>query len=310
VADLRDRIGFAFGDQPFEVVGRARYNVHHRYASRFRVGRVFLAGDAAHLMTPVGGLGLNTGFQDVNNLAWKLARVIREAAGASLLDTYQDERQSVARAVASHLADRNRTQLMLRSPLRRAARNALAALQARSGRHRWHVAHVGSLLGVKYGIQSTEPARLTRLRQILLPEARPPVRHGHRAPDGSLHWPDGHEGRLHDLLGQDFVALTFCDARRAGAALTLPDSVPVAHYVISPTDAAPDTGLRPHLLLDAGGRLRARFGAEDMTTYVLRPDGWVLAAGPHATIVRHISQTLHTFLSSSPDRAEEIMLSS
>jgi putative polyketide hydroxylase len=69
-----------------------------RVATRMRVGRVFLAGDAAHQMPPWGGLGANTGVADVHNLAWKLAAVLREDAGPDLLDSYDAERRPVALA--------------------------------------------------------------------------------------------------------------------------------------------------------------------------------------------------------------------
>jgi hypothetical protein len=69
-----------------------------RMVDRYRVGRVFLAGDAAHVHTPAGAQGLNTGVQDAYNLGWKLAMVLR-GAPASLLDTYQEERLPVAAAV-------------------------------------------------------------------------------------------------------------------------------------------------------------------------------------------------------------------
>lgn len=66
-------------------------------AAEYRKGRVFLAGDAAHRIPPAGGLGLNSGIGDVQNLVWKLSAVMRGQAGEGLLDTYQDERQPVAR---------------------------------------------------------------------------------------------------------------------------------------------------------------------------------------------------------------------
>jgi hypothetical protein len=65
-------------------------------AERFQRGRVFIAGDAAHLFTPTGGLGYNTAVEDAVNLGWKLASVIRGQAGAGLLDTYEAERQPIA----------------------------------------------------------------------------------------------------------------------------------------------------------------------------------------------------------------------
>jgi 2-polyprenyl-6-methoxyphenol hydroxylase-like FAD-dependent oxidoreductase len=73
------------------------YRVHHRVAAQFRRGRIFLAGDAAHIHTPVGGQGLNTGVGDAVNLAWKLAAVLRGRADATLLDSYEPERVAFAR---------------------------------------------------------------------------------------------------------------------------------------------------------------------------------------------------------------------
>jgi 2-polyprenyl-6-methoxyphenol hydroxylase-like FAD-dependent oxidoreductase len=68
------------------------YRVHHRVADRFRQGRAFLLGDAAHIHSPVGGQGMNTGIGDAVNLAWKIAAVLNEGAAVSLLDTYEAER--------------------------------------------------------------------------------------------------------------------------------------------------------------------------------------------------------------------------
>ncbi|HKE41554.1 MAG TPA: FAD-dependent monooxygenase [Casimicrobiaceae bacterium] len=72
------------------------YHVHHRVAKSFRQGRAFLLGDAAHIHSPVGGQGMNTGIGDAVNLAWKLAAVLHEAADATLLDSYEPERVAFA----------------------------------------------------------------------------------------------------------------------------------------------------------------------------------------------------------------------
>jgi 2-polyprenyl-6-methoxyphenol hydroxylase-like FAD-dependent oxidoreductase len=77
------------------------YRVHHRVANAFRRGRAFLVGDAAHIHSPVGGQGMNTGIGDAVNLAWKLAAVIRGKAGATLLDTYEPERIAYARRLVA-----------------------------------------------------------------------------------------------------------------------------------------------------------------------------------------------------------------
>lgn len=73
------------------------YKVHSRHASRFSSGRCFLAGDAAHVHTPAGAQGMNTGIQDAYNLAWKLAYVLHRGAGPELLETYNTERLENAR---------------------------------------------------------------------------------------------------------------------------------------------------------------------------------------------------------------------
>ena len=77
------------------------YHAHHRIAEKFRHGNVFLLGDAAHIHSPAGGQGMNTGIGDSVNLAWKLAAVIKGEAPDALLDTYEMERQAFARELVS-----------------------------------------------------------------------------------------------------------------------------------------------------------------------------------------------------------------
>ncbi len=77
------------------------YRVHHRVADHFRKGCAFLLGDAAHIHSPVGGQGMNTGIGDAVNLAWKLAAVVHRRAGAALLDSYEQERIAFARRLVA-----------------------------------------------------------------------------------------------------------------------------------------------------------------------------------------------------------------
>src|SRR5918911_1426984 len=86
---LRTAIG---ADMPMEIVDVANWRAEASCAERLRAGRVFLAGDAAHVVPPNGGFGGNTGVQDALNLAWKLAAVVKGEAGADLLNTYEAER--------------------------------------------------------------------------------------------------------------------------------------------------------------------------------------------------------------------------
>jgi hypothetical protein len=77
------------------------YRVHHRVAAHFRVGRCFIGGDAAHIHSPAGGQGMNTGIGDAINLAWKLADVLHGRAAPALLDTYEAERIVFARKLVA-----------------------------------------------------------------------------------------------------------------------------------------------------------------------------------------------------------------
>jgi putative polyketide hydroxylase len=79
-----------------ELLGKRFWDSTVLVADRYRSGRVFFAGDAAHVVTAIGGLGMNCGVADANNLAWKLAGVLHGWADASLLDTYEAERRPVA----------------------------------------------------------------------------------------------------------------------------------------------------------------------------------------------------------------------
>jgi 2-polyprenyl-6-methoxyphenol hydroxylase-like FAD-dependent oxidoreductase len=91
------RQGAGVPDLPVTVDGVARWRATSDVARRFQDGRVFLAGDAAHLMPPKGGYGGNTGIHDGHNLAWKLAMVLKEVAGPQLLSTYETERRPVGK---------------------------------------------------------------------------------------------------------------------------------------------------------------------------------------------------------------------
>lgn len=94
---VRDRLNAEFGIRYSRSAWFSSYRVHHRLAARLRDGPVFLVGDAAHVHSPVGAQGMNTGLQDAHNLAWRLAEVSTGSAGPSTLDRYEAERRPVAR---------------------------------------------------------------------------------------------------------------------------------------------------------------------------------------------------------------------
>jgi 3-(3-hydroxy-phenyl)propionate hydroxylase len=93
---LDRRIRQVIGDRPYDIVWKSVYRFHSRVVDRMRVGRVLVAGDAAHLVSPFGARGLNSGVLDAENAAWKVAFVLRGWAPESLLDSYHDERHAAA----------------------------------------------------------------------------------------------------------------------------------------------------------------------------------------------------------------------
>ncbi|AKZ58138.1 putative polyketide hydroxylase [Streptomyces ambofaciens ATCC 23877] len=104
-----DHIRRAIGapDLDVEITGKAPWHAAQRVARSYRAGRVLLAGDSAHEMSPTGAFGSNTGIQDAHNLAWKLAAVLEGWAGEGLLDTYDAERRPVAEATSARAAGRS-----------------------------------------------------------------------------------------------------------------------------------------------------------------------------------------------------------
>jgi 2-polyprenyl-6-methoxyphenol hydroxylase-like FAD-dependent oxidoreductase len=277
------------------------FRIHRRIASAYRQGRVFLAGDAAHIHSPVGGQGMNTGIQDAYNLAWKLALVTRGAARPSLLDSYQAERHPIAAATV--LGTDLATQLVtLRHPIARWARNRLTevlsgveVIQQRGLRAASQIAigyrkspivaeHRASVIAARLGVGGPEQPSFSEWLDF---GAAP--RPGDRAPDARYH--TGHaadgEHRLFDLLrGTRHNLLLFDGAastpagyrnlasiagrvrQRLGAHIT-------SHIVVPRISPPPELGWDGSIVLDAEGDLHRRYGAGSECLYLIRPDGYV-----------------------------------
>ncbi|MFD0687185.1 FAD-dependent monooxygenase, partial [Actinomadura fibrosa] len=161
----------------------SRFHSHERQVPRYRVGRAFLAGDAAHVHSPAGGQGMNLGMQDAANLSWKLAAAVRGRAPRGLLDSYENERHPVGRLVGRNSGILTRLTVELRSPILRALRNvaAHAATTARPINRR--------LAGLMSGVDLRYPAP---------PDAHPLT--GRRAPDLPLAARPGGPARLYEAL--------------------------------------------------------------------------------------------------------------
>jgi 2-polyprenyl-6-methoxyphenol hydroxylase-like FAD-dependent oxidoreductase len=221
---------------PFEILGTSSWNMSAQIAERYRDGRVFLIGDAAHRFPPTGGLGLNTGVADVHNLLWKIAAVEAGRAPESILDTYEAERRPVAQFnsdqslinafklieipialgvtedVEASVAAMHET---LADPDRRAGVEAAIANQA------IHFDLLGLQLGHSYTgdlviDDGTEAPVLEEPARDYLPSSRP----GARLPHGWL--PDGRSTL--DLIAPDVPTLLVAAGSEAPA---LDPSVPV-----------------------------------------------------------------------------------
>lgn len=248
-----------------QVLGTNIYTVHHRVADAWRHDRVFLMGDAAHLITPMWALGLNTGVLDASNLPWRLAWVARGWAEESLLDGYENEQAPVAVQGSGEMAEAARA-VMDR-------RNGSAQGMAGGG---WGDAITRTLLGVSLDVDGDGNWSMVRTASTPLP-----VGAGDRAPDLPLFAPHGAVS-VHQLVADSFVALHFTDARRRP---TIPAAAApgLRHVVVSRWDAPHDSGLRDRALFDPGDRVRRRFGHDRDTVVLLRPDAHVAAvldAGP------------------------------
>ena len=104
-----------------DVLETRPYRIHRRLASAYRKGRVLLAGDAAHLNSPSGGMGMNGGIHDAFNLCEKIIAVVQEGADPQVLDRYERQRRPIAEEEIIQQAHRNRSRMQERDPARRRA---------------------------------------------------------------------------------------------------------------------------------------------------------------------------------------------
>ena len=139
---IRALVAEAAGALSFEIERRAVYTFHARVAEHWRRGAVFLAGDAAHLMPPFAGQGMNGGMKDASNLAWKLAAVLRGLAPDAILDTYDVERAPVVRKMVE-VSRRLGAVIMPTNRIAAAARDSVFACLNLSSRFRAFIGRGG-----------------------------------------------------------------------------------------------------------------------------------------------------------------------
>ena len=179
-----------------DAVWTSVFRVHRRLADTYRHGRVFLVGDAAHIHSPLGGQGMVTGMGDAENLAWKLALVVRGRATDALLDTYEAERRPLATDVLARTTTATRLQVGDSPLMRLLRRRVLVPLAAMPSVQR-RASQLASQLWVTY--RRGPLGSRSRLGR------RP--RPGDRVPDLTCTRPDGSHTRLHAELGAHWALL-------------------------------------------------------------------------------------------------------
>jgi 2-polyprenyl-6-methoxyphenol hydroxylase-like FAD-dependent oxidoreductase len=234
------------------------FEIHHARVPAFRWGRVFLAGDAAHIHSPAGGQGMNTGMQDAFNLAWKLAAVVDAAAGEALLDSYQAERAPVADQVIAFTDRLTRAGTL--SGLPRRIRDMVIRMLS-------HVPAAGRFMA-----ENAEEVNINYWKSPIVVGSRP--RRAKLA--AGEHVPHMTDAALQKQLGAVWgpdntghVILTIATHRVPPAAgdagqtqvLLAPDDAPVAGY--------------DSVITDPEGLAAQRFGLKNGGRIVVRPDGYI-----------------------------------
>jgi 3-(3-hydroxy-phenyl)propionate hydroxylase len=269
------------------VVRAACYVFNRRVAGRWRSGRMFLLGDAAHLMPPFMGQGLVSGLRDAANLAWKLACVVHGQAGDSLLDTYEQERRPHAEAMLQVSVNVGHVFLTRRPQVARVRDVFFRALDHIPRAHRF-------IRNFEFKPQPLIP------KGFLVGGAR-----SHRqAPEGEyfpqprVALPNGGEVRLDEALGPGFSVVVHPDIKDASrrAAEALAESVGARCVGFLPAGSGPAL---PGEVVDVEGKLSAWFRQHQVEVAVVRPDRYVFGAvrGSHLS---WLSSALRAWLIGAP----------
>jgi 2-polyprenyl-6-methoxyphenol hydroxylase-like FAD-dependent oxidoreductase len=280
IVDERGQAGVRLSDP----VWLAGFRINERKVGAYGKGRVFLAGDSAHIHSPAGGQGMNTGMQDAWNLAWKLALVHAGRARTSLLDSYTQERSKVGDVVL-RAAARMTWVALLPDPITRFFRNTIVRVGGRLPAFQRNFVRYLAELSIHYP------------ESPLNGETIGPwdggIRPGDRVPDATLKVPaTGREERLHALLrgnvhdllllpaSADAVALNALEDVRKQAAAAFGDLVR-AHLIV-PGTTPPAGNLDASLRLDPDGNVRKMMGAKETALALIRPDGYLGYRGQSA----------------------------
>ena len=275
----------------------SNFTINRRMVDRYRVGRAFLAGDAAHVHSPFGAQGMNTGIQDAYNLGWKLALVIAGKALERLLDTYEEERLPVAKRVLAQ-TDTNTRVLLSRNPVIEFLREHILTLDTVQD----YLAKRSSQLFVNYRTSSLSQSHQGSLTQkTLLPDRQSErvsvadwlyfqtaPHPGDRAPDGPCINATSREetSLFREFRGTHFSLLLFDGLAHTDAGYAnlvtiarrveeLLGDVVKTHVIVSADDVPEQLDWDGSVLLDASHALHKVYGADAESLYLVRPDGYV-----------------------------------
>lgn len=277
-----------------ELGWTSHFSAKHFVAKHHRQERVFLAGDAAHIHSPVGGQGLNTGIQDAYNLMWKLALYHKGHASAALLDSYEAERHAVAAATIKNV-DRATQLVTLRSSITQTLRNQLAHILMSTDTVKNRMGRDVGMLTLSYeesAVVAEDPPRAEFLTAIVQrfaaddgsvfssgPES------GELAPTVNVTAESGAPMRFMDVLrGTHHTLLLLAGTDQAfplatwsAAVARLAERYAAAIAPVFVTQGAADGphGLPGVVLRDQDGSLHRRYGAQAPCLYLIRPDKYI-----------------------------------
>lgn len=279
----------------------SNFKIHRRLVNQYRQGRVFLAGDAAHIHSPVGGQGMNTGIQDAYNLAWKIALVVNNESPTSLLDTYETERRPIAKSVLATTHAPTKL-LVTKNPALRFVRDRLllqllnlgfiqpfilkgvAELDIDYRNSSLSQEHFGSLFETK--LVRDEESEMPSLKDRFDFQTAP--RAGDRAPQGSCqrYLSPEKTNLFREFFGTQFALLLFDGLSPTVAGYThlvsiasrveflLGDKVRT-YIIVAGMDKPTTLDWNGFILLDAEYELHKTYGAGAESLYFIRPDGYI-----------------------------------
>ena len=255
----------------------ANFRISERQVESYRSGRAFLAGDAAHIHSPAGGQGMNTGIQDAYNLAWKLALAVRGVAARGLLDSYDAERRPVGALVLAQTG-RMLRMAQIANPVARFLRDSVLGLLMQRRRVQRTMTRQLSQLAIDY---TDGPLAMTSWHH-----AHHGLQAGERAPDGPVvETASGRRTTLFEAMrGTGHIMLGFSAGEESGPLQQAVEAALARHgkevtaLLVAPGEGGEPGGFSHH---DPSGKLHGRYGASAPSLYCIRPDGYIgLACRP------------------------------